>query len=163
MVVPNISLNPFFQIALVDGHFPAELFDGEWFADMAAGGSRGPDDLFPVGFVGEELALEAFHFFFTDHAFEAIKQQHLALGIDEDVLQAVGIGMVEQGFQHQAGPAAERKGLGEGGGMPEIEQVFADGSFGFPGTNELGEVDGKEAEAEYIHCLDPFGAARGSV
>ena len=96
----------FLKIAFVDGHLPAEFLDGERFADMAEEYLPGLADLFPVCLVGEEFTLKAFHFFFSDHAFQAIEEEHLALGIDEDVLQAIGIGMVQQGFQHQPGPAA---------------------------------------------------------
>ena len=100
-------LEAFLQVAFVDGHLPAEFSDREWFADMAEEDFPGLDDLFPVGLVGEEFTLKAFHFLFSHHAFQAIEEQHLALGVDKDVLQAIGIGMVQQGFQHQAGPAAQ--------------------------------------------------------
>jgi len=99
-------LETLLKVAFVDGHLPAEFSDRERFADMAEENFPGLDDFFPVGLVGEEFTLKAFHFFFSDHAFQAIEEEHLALGIDEDVLQAIGIGMVQQGFQHQPGPAA---------------------------------------------------------
>ena len=100
-------LEAFLEVAFVDGHLPAEFPDREWFADMAEEDFPGLDDLFPVGLVGEEFTLKAFYFFFSYHAFQAIKEQHLALGIDIDVLQAIGIGMVQQCLQHQPGPAAQ--------------------------------------------------------
>ena len=100
-------LEAFLEVAFVDGHLPAEFSDRKRFADMAEEDFPGLDDLFPVGLVGEEFTLKAFHFFFSDHAFQAIEEEHLALGVDKDVLQAIGIGMVQQGLQHQPGPAAQ--------------------------------------------------------
>lgn len=44
--------------------------------------------------------------------------------------------------------------------MPEIKQVFADGIFRLSGPDELGEVDGLEAEAKHIDGLHAFPAAR---
>ena len=149
-------LKSLFQITFVDGDLPAEGFDRERLADLAEEYFPGADDLFPVCFVGEELTLESFHFFLADHAFEAIQEQHLALRIDKNVLQAVGIGMVQQGLEYQACPAAERKGFGEGDRMLEINQVFTDGVIRLAGPDELGKMDGLEAEAEYIDCLDAF-------
>lgn len=100
-------LEAFLQVAFVNGHLPAEFPDREWFAYMAEEDFPGLDDLFPVGLVGEEFTLKAFYFFFSHHAFQAIEEQHLALGVDKDVLQAIGIGMVQQCLQHQPGPAAQ--------------------------------------------------------
>ena len=100
-------LEAFLEVAFVDGHLPAEFPDRKRFAYMAEEDFPGLDDLFPVGLIGEEFTLKAFYFFFSDHAFQAIEEQHLALGIDKDVLQAISIGMVQQGLQHQPGPAAK--------------------------------------------------------
>ena len=100
-------LEAFFQIAFIDGDLPAQGFDGKGLADLVEQDLPGADDLFAVCFVCQELTLEPFHFFFPDHTFEAVHQQHLALSVDEDVLHAVGIGMIEQGFQYQTGPSAK--------------------------------------------------------
>ena len=100
-------LEAFFQVALVDGHLPAEFSDGERFADMAEQDFPGLNDLFPVGLVGKEFTLKTFYFFFSDHAIQAIEEEHLALGIDKDILQAICIGMVQQGLQYQPGPTAQ--------------------------------------------------------
>jgi len=164
---------PFFQVTFVDGDLAAELLDSERFADMLQEDLAGLDDLIAIGFVGEELALEAFHFFFSDHTFQAIKQEHLALGVDKDVLQAVGIAVIQQGFEDKTGPSAEGKGLGEGSRMSEFQQVVADGVVGFAGpdrqrasylgADELGKVNGKKAEAKHVYGVDAFGAAGGGV
>ena len=162
---PEHFFKSFLQVTFVDGDLAAELFDGEGFADMLQEDLAGLDDLIAIGFVGEELALKTFHFFFADHAFQAIKQEHLALGVDEDVFQAVGKAMIQQGFQDKTGPSAKGKGLGEGSRVSEFEEVVADGAF-VPDelrTHELGKVYGKEAEAKHVHGIDAFGAAGGGV
>ena len=100
-------LEAFLEITFVDSHLPAEFLDREWFADMAEKDFPGLNDLFPVCLVGEEFTLKAFYFFFADHAFQAIEEQHLALGIDKDILQAICIGVIQQGLKYQPGPAAE--------------------------------------------------------
>src|SRR5258708_36959902 len=127
----------------------------------------GLDDLFPIGFIGEKFTLEAFYLFFPDHAFQAIKQEHLALGIDENVFQAVCIAMIQQGFQDQAGPSAKGKGLGEGSRMPGFKQVVADSAFRLAGadklragklrTGKLGKVYGKETETKHVYGIDAVG------
>lgn len=124
---PEHFFKSFLQVAFVDSYFAAEFPDGQGFPDMPQQDLARADDLLAIRFVGEEFTLEAFRFFFPDHAFEAVKQQDLALGIDEDIFQAVGIGVIEQRFKHQPGPAAKRQGLGEGAGMSEIKEVFAEG------------------------------------
>jgi hypothetical protein len=47
--------------------------------------------------------------------------------------------------------------------MFEIEELFADGTVGFTGANELGQMNGQKTEAQDIHCLYSFRASRGSV
>ena len=152
-------LEALFQIAFIDRHFAAELFDSERFADVLKEHFPGADDLFPVRFICQELTLETFHFFLTYHAFQAIEQQHLALRVDEDILHAVRIAMVQEGLQYEAGPSAERQYFGERGRMTKVQHVLAKCAFGFTRPSELGEMDGKEAEAQDIHGINPFGAA----
>ena len=65
-------LESFLQIAFVDGHFTAQLLNGNGFANMLQENFSGPDDLFTVSFIGQELTLETFHFFFSHHAFQAV-------------------------------------------------------------------------------------------
>jgi len=154
---------PFFQIAFIDRHLPAQFLDGQGLADVLKQDLAGLDDLFAIGFVCEELALEAFDLFLPNHAFQAVEKEHLALGVDIDIFVAAGIAMVEQGLEDQPGPAAEGEGLAKRGGVPELEQVFADGRIRSSRLRELREMDGQEAEAEDVDGIDPFGAARGGV
>jgi hypothetical protein len=67
--------------------------------------------------------------------------------------------MIQEGFQHEAGPSAERQYLGERGRVAKVQNVLAKSAFGFTRPPELGEMDSKEAEAQDIHGIDPFGAA----
>ena len=46
--------------------------------------------------------------------------------------------------------------LGLVGRMTEIQDVQAEGAFRLTGSAELGEVDSKEPETEYIHRIDPL-------
>ena len=92
-------LESFLQVAFIDGDLAAQLLDGEGFADVLQKHFSGPNDLFPVCFISQEFALESFHFFFSYHAFQAVQQEHLALGVDEDILHAVRIAMIEQSLQ----------------------------------------------------------------
>ena len=92
---PKHFLKSFFKVAFIDGYFPAEFLDGKGFTDMLQQHFPGFDDFFPVGFIRQEFALEAFYLFFSQHAFQAVKEEHLALGIDKNILQAIRIGMVE--------------------------------------------------------------------
>ena len=135
-------LEALLQVALIDSHLAAQLLNGERLADVLQKNFPGPDDLFPVGFIGQELTLESFHFFFSYHTFQAIQQQHLALGIDEDVLHAIGVAMVEKGLQHQAGPSAKREYLGKGGRMTEIQDILAKRTLRLTGPSELREMNG---------------------
>ena len=91
---PEHFFKSFFQVTFVDGDFAAEFLDGQGFADMLEEYFPGLGDLIPIGPVGEEFALESFYFLLPYHTFQAIQQEHLALGIDEDIFQAVRIGMV---------------------------------------------------------------------
>ena len=92
---PEHFFKPFFQVTFVYRYFPAEFLDGKGFANMLQQYFAGFDDLFPVGFIRQEFTLETFYFFFAQHAFQAVKQEHLTLGIDKDIFQAVGIVVVE--------------------------------------------------------------------
>ena len=156
-------LEPFLQVTFVDGHLAAQLLDGKGFADMLQEHFPGPDDLFPVCLIGQEFTLEPFHFLFTHHAFKTVQQEHLALGIDEDILHAVRIAMVEQSLQHQAGPSAKRKYLGKRGGMTKVQDFLAKGAFRSAGFAELGEMDREEPEAKHIHRIHTLAAARRLV
>lgn len=167
-------LESFFEVTFVDGDFATKLLDGEGFADVLQEDLAGIDDLFAIGFVGEEFTLEAFDLFFADHAFQAIKQEHLALGVDEDVLEAIGIGVIQQGFQHQAGSSAKGKGFGERSRVTEFEQLFADCSFGFGDASAVARPNGhcagelikmhrEKAEAKHVDCIDTFGTAGGRI
>src|SRR5580698_1183189 len=65
-------LEAFFQIAFIDGDLPAQGFDGEGFADLVEEDLPRADDLFAVCFVCQELTLESFYLFFSNHTFEAV-------------------------------------------------------------------------------------------
>ena len=104
---PEHLFKAFFQVTFVDGDLAAELFDGEGFADVLEEYFAGLDDLFAVRLVSQEFALEAFHFFFAHHAFQAVEEEHLALGVDKDILEAVGVGVIQQRFKDEAGSTAE--------------------------------------------------------
>ena len=121
-----------FQVTFIDGYFPAELLDGKGFADVLKENLASLDDLFPIGLVCKEFALKAFDFFFPDHTFQAVEEQHLALGIDIDVLVAAGIVVVEHSLQDEPGAAADGKSLAKGTGVAEFEQVFAGGAIRSP-------------------------------
>jgi len=123
----------------------------------------GLDDLFAVGFVGEEFTLETFDLFFTNHAFQAVEQEHLALRVYEDILVGIGKAVVQEGLEDEPGAAAEGKGLGKGIGMSEFQELFTGGAFVFAGTCELGQVHSQEAKAECVDGVDAFGAAGGGV
>ena len=64
----------FFQVALVHGNFSAKLFDGDRFTDMLDQHFPGLVDLFPVCFIGQELAIDHIHIFFADHAIHAMEK-----------------------------------------------------------------------------------------
>ena len=88
-------LEPFFKVTFIDGNLAAERFDGDGFADMFQQDLPGHDDLFPVGFICQELAGKCRFGFFSKHAIHAVQQQDLCLCIDEDIFQCIGIGMVQ--------------------------------------------------------------------
>ena len=104
-------LEALLQIALIDGDLAAELFDGQGFADVLQQHFPGPDDLFAVGLVGQELALEAFYLFLTEHAFEAVQEQHLALCIDKNIFEAIGKTMVKKRLEKHPRPSAKAEDL----------------------------------------------------
>jgi len=147
---------PFFQIAFVDGDFSAELSYRERFSDVLQEYFARLYDLFPVRLICQELTLKAFRFLLSDHAFKAVQQQHLALGIDEDVGMTARITVTEQGVQDQTGPAAKRKRFGKRGCMPEFEETFADRGRRFPRSYKLGQMYRKESEGKDVHRSYPF-------
>lgn len=152
-------LETFLEITFVDGHFPAQLLDGKRLTDVLQEHFPGLDYLAPIGFIGEELTLEPFHFLLTYHAFQAVQEQHLALSVDEDVLHAIGVAVVKKGFQHKAGPSAEGEYLGKRRGMTKIEDILAERAIRLPGFPELGEMYRLEAEAKHVNRIDTFRAA----
>ena len=102
-------LKPFFEVAFVDGYLAAELLDGERFSDMFQENLARMPDLFAVRFVGQELAAEGLHFLFSQHTVEAVKEQHLCLGIEENIFETIRIGMIQQRFDDVPDAAAEGK------------------------------------------------------
>jgi hypothetical protein len=88
-------LEPFFQIAFVDGYLPAQLLNGQRLADVLQQYFSRLYDLFPVGLIGKEFTLEALDLFFPEHAFQAIKQEHLALSVDINILMTIGVAMIQ--------------------------------------------------------------------
>ena len=153
----------FLQIAFVYGHLTTEFFYREGFTDMLQQDLACLDDLFAIGFIGQEFTLETFDFFFTDHAFQAIEQEHLALCVYEDILVAVGEAVVEKGLEHEAGATTEGKRLGKGLGMSEFQEIIAGGTFLLARACELGEVYGQEAETKGIDGIDAFRTAGAGV
>src|ERR1700730_8134342 len=101
-------LESLLQITFIDSHFPAEFADSERFSDMFQQDFPGQINFFPVRSIGQEFTLEGFHFSFTQHTFQTIKQQHLCLSVDENILQAISIIVVQQPVQHHADTAAKR-------------------------------------------------------
>ena len=83
------------NIGCVDGEDLKVVFDGDGLTDVLQQNFPGPDDLFAIGLIGQELTVESFYFFFTQHAIQAVEQQHLHLCIDEDIFKAAGIAMVQ--------------------------------------------------------------------
>jgi hypothetical protein len=71
--------------------------------------------------------------------------------------------MVQEGLQHEAGPSTERQYFGKGRRVTKIQDVLAQCAFGLTWSSELGEMDGKEAEAKDIHGVDTFRAAGSFV
>ena len=71
---PEHFLKPFFQIAFIDGHLPGQLPDGKRFAYMLEQDLPRLNDLFPVGLIGQELTLKAFHLFFPNHTLQAVQE-----------------------------------------------------------------------------------------
>jgi len=96
-----------FEVTLVDGHFAAEFADGKGFADMLQQDLPGQGNFLPVILIRQELALKPAHLVLPQHAFQAVEQEHLGLGIDENILEAVSITMIQYGFQHHPDAAAE--------------------------------------------------------
>ena len=88
----------FFQVTFVDCYFAAKFLDGDRLTDMLNKDFPGFDDLVPVCFVGKELTVDGIYFLFTQHAVQTVQEQHLRLGIDIDIFQAVGVRMVKYTF-----------------------------------------------------------------
>jgi len=55
----------------------------------------GQRNFFAVIFIGKKFTLKSIHFFFPQHAFEAVQQKHLGLGVDENIFEAVSISMIQ--------------------------------------------------------------------
>lgn len=86
MVVPNTSLNPFFQVAFVHGHLTAQFLNGDGVADMLQQDIPRLVNTKPAAFVCQEFAAEPF-FFFVYQAFEAVQQYLVHLGVEENIFQ----------------------------------------------------------------------------
>src|SRR5688500_20170705 len=77
-------LKSFFQVTLVDGYFAAQLLNGDRLTDMLQKNFPGANDLLPVVFICEKLALKTFDVFIPQHTFQAIQQEHLGLSRSEE-------------------------------------------------------------------------------
>ena len=97
----------FFQITLVDGNLAAEFADGKGFADMFQQDFAGQGNFLAVILIGQEFTLKSVYLILAQHTFQAVKQEHLGLGINENILEAVSITMIQYGFQHHPDAAAE--------------------------------------------------------
>lgn len=84
----------FFKVTLIDGYLTAQCFDGQRFTDVLQEQFPRFCYFFPVGFVGKELTGEGI-ILITIHAFQAIQQQHLGLGIDVYIFKASRIAMIQ--------------------------------------------------------------------
>ncbi len=151
---------PFFQVTFVDGHFTAQRLDGDGLADMLHQHFPGLDYFFPVGRIGQELAGKS-AFFFPEQAVHRVQQQYLRLRVDEDVLESVGIGMVQKAFNGGPCLGTKRQLPGKRRLVVKGQHFFGErGELAVPG--ELRQVGGRETETQYVHALDLFNtAARG--
>ena len=146
-------LEPFFQVTLVDRHFPAEFLDGNGFPDMLDQDLPGPHDLFPVCLIGQEFTAHHINFLFPEHAVQAVEQEHLGLGIDIDIFERIGISMVEHSFQHHPGLTTKREDLGKGGTVPECENIIREGGIAFA-TPEGAAMGGEVAPQSFFKLYE---------
>ena len=104
---PKELFKSLFQVTFVDGDLAAEFADGEGFANMLQQDFAGQGNFLPVIFIGQEFTLKPVYLILAQHAFQAVEQEHLGLGIDENILEAVSITMIQYGFEHHPYAAAE--------------------------------------------------------
>lgn len=77
-------------------------------------------DLVSVGLIRQEFAGEALNISFAYHTLQAVKKEHLRLGIDENILKALCVVMIKQALQHYARSPAKGQDFGKRGFMLEM-------------------------------------------
>lgn len=152
----------FFKVTFVDGNLSAQLLDGNRFADMLKQNLPGFGNFFPVRLICQEFTGEGQLFFFAHHAIQAVKQQHLHLGIDENIFHRAVVLVVQQGLEHGAGPAAERQGFGKGTAMPEPDDIILQGIH-IARTHELGKMGGTEYKTHDVDRGGPVFAGAAQI
>ncbi len=155
-------LEAFFEVAFINGHFAAEFLDGNRIAYMLDKYFTCPDYFFPVGIIIQEFTGNQVFTFFPGHAFHAVEQQDLRLGVNKDIFEAVDVIMVQQRINGHPHFAAEGKRSGKGCCMPEIKYIIRN-TYRLHSFHELRQVGMFKAEAEDIHRWQFMFAIRGPV
>lgn len=151
-------LETFLEIAFINSDLAAQFPDRDRFADMLKEDFPGAHDLLAIEFVGKKFTLKAFNIAVTDHAFQAIEQEHLGLRVDIDIFEAIGVGMIEQSLQHHRAAAANVHDLRERRRMAEMKDLFRKPVIGLAHLCELLQVEEGETEAHNVDRFPRIGA-----
>ena len=89
----------FFKVALVDSHFTAQLLDGDRLTNMLNQNFSGFGDLFTISLIGQKLTTDRIQGLLIDHAIQTLKQEHLSLRINKDILQRIAVFIIENTLQ----------------------------------------------------------------
>lgn len=151
-------LKAFFQVTLVHGHLAAQFFNGNGIANVLQQDFPGPDHLFAVGLVGQELTADGIDLLLALHTIQAVEQQHLGLCVYINIGQGTGVAMVYQSFQHRPGFVAQRQRLGKRGRVREGQDALAKGGSTVAAFTELIQKRSPERKGEQVDGFNLFRA-----
>jgi hypothetical protein len=98
-----------FEITFVDGYLPAQGLDGYGVANVLQQDLTGFEYLLPVGLIVQEFTTYVRLVLAVIHAIKAVQQKDLCLCVYENVGEAVGVIMIQQGFYSRPCFAANGK------------------------------------------------------